>query len=167
MHYFYLMEIIIFVLFVLCVKFFAVSRNRVFAFFSAFTASALLEIANEVLFSTEGTYYPDSFLYFPFFRFPLAIVCLGSFYSYCISMVCLKFSKYFNSYTKKIAVFIIAAFVLNFTSLLIESAGMYSGYWIHKKATDISEIWYFVYLFYLVISFSGAFFIFPELKKNK
>jgi len=77
-------ETVIFALFILLFRGFISSRSNMLSFAAVIIMATLLEIVNERFFSSQGTFYPSSLLYMPYFRFPVAIICLSAVYSFTI-----------------------------------------------------------------------------------
>lgn len=168
MQNFVIVEIVIFFLSIPFILYFAssslISRTMIA---SAFVSIAF-EIINELVFPFQGTYYPDSLFFFPYFKFPVAIVLLSVFYAGIINILALKISGLFINRFMSVLLFFISIFILNLTSITVENTGIISGYWIHRKAVDISSIHGFVYLFYLLIVLAGSVFVVTGfLKKFK
>lgn len=158
-----IIEIVIFGMFILFFRGFISSRNNMLSFAAVIIMATLLEIVNERFFSSQGTFYPSSILYMPYFRFPVAIICLSSVYSFIIYLAARRMSGYFKDGAVKVSVFIAFVCILNFFSLFIEKAGMMSGYWVHQKAMSVTGIWLAVYGYYFLIVLPGSFFIVRDI----
>jgi len=126
---------------------------------ASMVVAAVLEIVNETVFADVGTFYPKVMIPFPFFNFPVMIVLLGGLYSGIINFAALKVSKFFKKRFLSASVFLLSAALMNIISILIESAGIYSGFWVHKQPSGISGIYFAVYIYYLLIVFSASVFI--------
>lgn len=163
MEKFVVIESIIFALFILLLRYFISSRSNIYAFIAVSVITTAMEILNENVFPGQGAFYPASLLYFPSFKFPVAIICMGVIYSFLIYFIAERIVEYFRDIAVKIFIFIVSIIVLNFVSLIVEKAGFESGYWIHQKAQNITGIWYQVYLFYFAILLSGAIFIVRDM----
>lgn len=125
---------------------------------SMFTA-AVFEIVNETVFAKVGTFYPEVLVPFPFFKFPLAIILLGGFYSGIINFAALKISKFFKNRYLSLSVFLFSLVSINTISILVEKAGIYSGFWQHRQPGGISNIYFEVYVYYLLIVLPASVFI--------
>ena len=158
-----IIEMVIFTLFIVSFRGFISSKSNILSFATVTVMSALLEIVNESFFSSQGTIYPASLLYVPFFRFPVAIICLSSIYSFIIYFAARRISGYFKDFAVKVSVFMVFVCVLNFFSLFIEKAGMLSGYWVHQKAVSVTGIWLAVYGYYFMIVLAGSVFIVRDI----
>lgn len=156
-------EIVIFGMFILFFRGFISSRSNILSFASVIVTAVLLEIVNERFFSSQGTFYPASLLYVPYFRFPAAIICLSAVYSFVIFLAARKMSGYFMEGSVKAVVFMVFVAVFNFSSVFIEKAGMMSGYWVHQKAAGVTGIWLAVYGYYFLIVLPGSFFIVRDI----
>lgn len=156
-------EVVIFSLFILFFRGFISSKSNSLSFIAVICTASILEIVNEKLFSSEGTVYPASLLFFPSFRFPVAIICLSAVYSFIIYLSARKISGYFHESAVKAAVFMVFSAILNFLSLFIENAGISSGYWIHQKAVNVTGIWPAVYGYYFIVILSGSVFIVRDI----
>ena len=126
---------------------------------ASMVVAAVLEIVNETVFAKVGTFYPKVIVPFPFFNFPVLIVLLGGIYSGIINFAALKISKFFKNRFLSVTIFLLSAALMNIISILIESAGIYSGFWVHKQPSGISTIYFAVYVYYLLIVFSASVFI--------
>ncbi|HQO93078.1 MAG TPA: hypothetical protein PLX56_12195 [bacterium] len=165
---FAVIEITIFVLSVPFVLYFITSSLMVRALAASAAVSIMLEIVNERFFPLEGTYYPKSLIFFPFFNFPVAIIFLAVLYSGLINLISLKISEIFVKKILSVITFFVSVLVLNSLSIYIERAGIYSGYWVHRQPAGISGIHGYVYLFYSLIVLAGSLFIVSgSLKKFK
>jgi len=165
---FAVIEIAIFVLAVPFILYLITSSLMFRSIAASSLVSIILEIVNERSFPVVGTFYPKSLLFFPFFKFPVAIVLLAVLYAGTINIISLKISGLFVNKYLSILSFLISVFILNSSSIYLEKAGIYSGYWVHRQAAGISGIHGFVYLFYLSIVLAGSIFIISgSLKKFK
>ncbi|HRZ79066.1 MAG TPA: hypothetical protein P5044_03565 [bacterium] len=158
-----IIEAVVFASFILLFRGFLSSRTNIISFFAVTGTSFLLEVVNEKFFSSQGTFYPSSILYVPSFRFPVAIICLSAVYSFLIFLSARKISGYFKDGAVKAVVFMVFVTVFNFFSILIEKAGMSSGYWVHQKAASVTEIWLAVYGYYFIMVFPGAVFVLRDI----
>ena len=122
-------------------------------------AATILEIVNETVFAGVGTFYPEVMIPFPFFNFPVMIVLLGGFYSGVINFAALKISGFFRNKYLSAAVFLLSAALMNVLSIFVENIGIYSGFWVHKQASDISAVYFAVYIYYLLIVFPVSVFV--------
>ena len=134
-------------------------RKIGFSLIASMLVAAIFEIVNETVFADVGTFYPKVLIPFPFFNFPVMIVLLGGFYSGIINFAALKVSEFFKKRFLSASVFLLSAALMNIISILIESAGIYSGFWVHKQPSGISTIYFAVYVYYLLIVFSASVFI--------
>lgn len=156
-------ETVIFALFILLFRGFISSRSNMLSFAAVIVMATLLEIVNERFFSSQGTFYPSSLLYMPYFRFPVAIICLSAVYSFIIFLAARKISGYFKEGAVKAVIFMVFVAVFNFSSVFIEKAGMSTGYWVHQKAAGVTGIWLAVYGYYFLIVLPGSFFIVRDI----
>ena len=109
------------------------------------------ECVNEFVFAGQGTFYPDSLIYFPFTRFTLGIVVLGALYAvtahYVTKLICRK--PGFRNTLAKYPVFL----GLLLVSIPFELFGLSTGYWELPKGLPQGNHIYFyltsVYIFYL------------------
>ncbi len=165
---FAVIEIAIFFLSVPFILYFFTSTLMFRSLTASAVSSLLLEVINEKVFGSVGTYYPGSLMFLPFFKFPIAIIFLSVFYAGVINFVSLKISGFFVNKYVSISAFLISVFSLNSISIYVEKAGIYSGYWVHRQPAGISVIHGYVYLFYLSIVLAGSLFIVSgSLKKFK
>lgn len=165
---FAVIEIAIFVMSVPFILYFSTSTLMFRALVSSAAVSMFLEVINERVFGSVGTHYPRSLIFFPFFKFPIAIVFLSVFYAGLINFISLKISMFFVNKYVSMTAFLISVLVLNSSSIYVEKAGIYSGYWVHRQPAGISGIHGYVYLFYLLVVLSGSIFILSgSLKKFK
>lgn len=134
-------------------------RKIGFSLIASMLVAAIFEIVNETVFAKVGTFYPKVMIPFPFFNFPVMIVLLGGLYSGIINFAALKISKFFKNRFLSVTIFLLSAALMNIISILIESAGIYSGFWVHKQPSGISTIYFAVYVYYLLIVFSASVFI--------
>lgn len=161
-----LIEILIFTGFVIFAVLYCTSLNRILSIFAFLASSTALEIMNLSVFKGQGTIYPESILYFPGYRFPVAIVLFSAIYGGIIVLISLRIINTIKpKHLRKTLFFFIAA-GLNFASLFIEKAGIMSGYWIHEKVKNVTDIWHFIYLFYFVVVISGIFFLVEEAQRK-
>jgi len=161
-----LIEILIFTSFVIFVVFYCTSINRFLSLLAFLASSTALEIMNLSVFKGQGTRYPESIFYFPGYRFPVAIVLFSAIYGGVIALISLRIINTIKpKHLRKILFFFIAA-GLNFVSIFVEKAGIMSGYWIHEKVKNVTDIWHFVYLFYFVVVISGIFFLVEEAQRK-
>lgn len=121
--------------------------------------ATILEIVNETVFAGVGTFYPKVLIPFPFFNFPVLIVLLGGIYSGIINFSALKATECFKNRFAGAAAFLTLAALMNSFSILVEKAGIYSGFWQHSQPTGISTIYFAVYIYYLIIVFPASVFI--------
>ena len=126
--------------------------------FASMAVAAVLEIVNETVFAGVGTFYPEVVLPFPFFKFPVLIVLIAGIYSGIVNFAALKISQSFSGKYLRAAVFMISAAVLNIVSIVVESVGIYSGFWQHRQPSGISTIYFAVYVYYLLIVFAASIF---------
>jgi len=162
---FVIIEIVIFLLFILLLRYLVSSRSNINAFIAVSVITTVMEVLNERFFSGQGVIYPDSLLYFPYFKFPVAIICMGVIYSFLIYSAANKIIAYVKNSQIKIFMFLVSISVLNSASLIVENAGISSGYWIHQKVQSVTASWYVIYGFYFVIIMSGAVFVLSGYKK--
>jgi hypothetical protein len=94
---FAVIEIAIFFLSVPFILYFFTSTLMFRSLTASAVSSLLLEVINEKVFGSVGTYYPGSLMFFPFFKFPIAIIFLSVFYAGVINFVSLKISGFFRS----------------------------------------------------------------------
>lgn len=167
---FAVIEITIFVLSIPFILYFITSSLMFRVLISSAAVSIMLEIVNERFFPLEGTYYPKSLIFFPFFKFPVAIVFLAVLYAGLINLIALKISGIFVKKILSMITFLISVLVLNSAAIYVEKAGIYSGYWVHRQPAGISGIHGYIYLFYLLIVLTGSLLIvagsFKKFKKT-
>jgi hypothetical protein len=97
----------------------------------ALPTATIVEIMNEYLFATTGLFYPSSLLYFPSFKFPVALVLSSSFYTWVLYTVSRRIaiglagerSRFMRLY--QLGVFLL----LLLTNIVIEPVGVSIGYW--------------------------------------
>ncbi|MBO4440911.1 hypothetical protein J5834_02240 [bacterium] len=131
--------------------------------------TTILEIVNETVLTGGGTFYPEILIPFPFFKFPVLIVLLGCFYSGVINFAALKVSGFFaNKYLSAFA-FLLSVALMNLLSILVESIGIYTGYWVHNGAAGVSAVYFPVpvYIYYLFIVVSASVFIVSGFFRKK
>jgi hypothetical protein len=165
---FAIIEIAIFVVSVPFILYFATSSLMFRSLAASAVVSFALEVVNELVFAAQGTYYPKSLIFMPFFKFPVAIVFLSVLYAGIINITALKISGLFLNRYLSIISFFIAVLILNSASIYVESAGIHSGYWAHSNPESVSMIQKHIYLFYLAVVLPGSIFIAADfLKKFK
>ncbi len=142
-------------------------RKIGFSLIASMVVATVLEIVNETVFADVGTFYPKVMIPFPFFNFPVVIILLGGFYSGIINFAALKVSKFSKNGFLSATLFLLSAAVMNIISILIESAGIYFGFWVHKQPSGISAIYFAVYVYYLLIVFSASVFIVSGFFRKK
>ncbi len=162
-----LIETLIFAVTIPAVFYFLVSKRMFLPVIAPAAASTALEVVNERVFSGHGTYYPASVLFFPGFAFPVAIILLSVFYCCIVNIAAMKISKLAADRRVSLLVFAVSLAVLNLFSLAIEKAGLVSGYWRARYTVEISQIYGYVYLYYLIILFSGSCFFLREFLRKK
>lgn len=160
-----IVEIVIYTGFVIFLFFYVSSATRALSLLGFMATSVLLEVMNISFFHQQGTVYPESIFYFPGYKFPVAIILFSAIYGGFIGLLSLKIVNFFKPGFGK-TVFILTAAVLNLLSVFVEKAGIMTGYWIHQKAQNINDIWYYVYLFYFAVILGGIVFLFDEIKNR-
>jgi len=138
-------------------------RYRIPFFVGIFTAT-IAESINEFVFHGQGTYYPDSLIYFPFLNFTVAIIVAGALFAVFIHFATVKT---FNSFMLKNSLWKYLIFtIFMMFSIPFELVGLWSGYWVLHKGFPKDEyvLFYFfsVYIFY--VAFTLPVFIVSELK---
>ena len=161
-----IIEIVIYTCFVVFLFIYCTSGARFLSLAGFMVSSTALEIMNLTVFQQQGTRYPESIFYFPGYRFPVAIIFFSAIYAGVISLISLKVINLLKPGFFRKSIFLTIVAVLNLASLFIEKLGMASGYWIHEKAKNISDIWYFIYLFYLIVILGGIFFLLEEAQRK-
>ncbi|HSA33703.1 MAG TPA: hypothetical protein P5077_08260 [bacterium] len=124
------------------------------AFAVGTTCSILLEIVNERWFAGQGAVYPCAVLPLWPFEFPIAIVLMTGLYAALIAYAACRVADAtpLSRFGTRLVLAITAAAVLNLLSIAVEHAGVAAGYWRHLRATELSRIYPFVYLFYAAAS---------------
>ncbi|MGI6395232.1 MAG: hypothetical protein ACOX2F_11000 [bacterium] len=163
---FAVIEIVIFIVSISFILYFLKSPFMFKAIVLSALTSISLEIVNEKAFEYVGTNYPGSLIFFPFFKFPVAIVLLSVFYSGVINLIALKISELSKYKFLSIFLFVISILFLNGFSIFVEKGGIYLKYWKHLKAADVTIIFWQVYLFYFTVVAAGSVFIIRESLKR-
>lgn len=165
---FAVIEISIFVVSVPFILYFASSSAMFRAMMASAVVSFTLEIVNEKGFSMQGTYYPKSLFFMPFFKFPVAIILLSVLYAGIINIAAFKVSRLFMNRVVSAISFFVAVLLFNISALYVENAGIYSRYWVHSNADGIPLIQKHIYFFYLLVVLAGSVFVISgSLKKSK
>ena len=155
---FVVIEALIFIVTIPATAYFLISKRMFLPVAASATASIILEIVNERVFAGQGTYYPASLLFFPGFKFPVAIVLLSVFYCCTLNFAAFKISNLSAKRHVSLLIFAVSIFTLNLFSLAIEKAGLASGYWMARYTAGMAAIYGPVYLFYLAVVIPGSFF---------
>jgi hypothetical protein len=150
-----ILEIIIFISTAVFLFYQFVNRGKYrIPFFVGIVATIAVESVNEFVFAGQGTFYPQSLIYFPFTRFTFGIVFLGALYSifiHCITLKLFAFSGFRNVLFK----YLIYLLVL-IVSIPFELSGIYLGYWkLHKIIPAGHYLYYYlvsVYIFYFAFT---------------
>ena len=161
-----IVEIVIYTCFVVFVYLYCTSISRFLSLTGFMVSSTALEIINITTFRSQGAIYPESTFYFPGYRFPVAIIFLSAIYGGTVGVISLKIVNFIKPKVFRKSIFLIIAALLNLSSILIEKAGIISGYWIHEKVKNIADIWQFVYLFYFGVLLGGIVFLLGEAQRE-
>lgn len=164
---FVVIEALIFIVTIPATAYFLISKRMFLPVAASATASIILEIVNERVFAGQGTYYPASLLFFPGFKFPVAIVLLSVFYCCTLNFAAFKISNLSAKRLVSLLIFAVSIFTLNLFSLAIEKAGLASGYWLPRYHGEMSLIYGSIYLFYLTVVLSGSFFFIRKIMQQE
>ena len=161
-----IVEIVIYTSFVVFIYLYCTSISRFLSLIGFMASSTALEIMNITTFRAQGAIYPESIFYFPGYRFPVAIICFSAIYGGIISILSLKIVHILKPKVLRKSIFLTVAAILNLFSIVVEKAGVMSGYWMHEKVKDVTDIWHFIYLFYFGVIFGGIIFLFEESQRK-
>ena len=116
----------------------------------ALPTTIIMELRVEYLFGGTNTYYPSSLLYFPNFKFPVAIVFAGSLYTWSLYVLSRAVSARipgqitWPSHLVQLTLFLL----LIFSSYYVEWLFVSIGYWQWYTPPDPRGLWLGSYYWY-------------------
>lgn len=127
----------------------------------ALPTAAIVEVMNEYLFASTGIFYPFSLLYFPSFKFPVAIVLSSSLYTWVLYVVSRQIAvRFAGEESRFLGLYQLGLFLLLLsTNILIEPFGVSIGYWQwHKTPPTTFFVWAARYIYYSLFTLPPAVF---------
>jgi hypothetical protein len=122
----------------------------------ALPTAIILEIKNEFLPAGSGVYYPSSLLYFPDFKFPLAIAFSSSLFTWALFVASRKISLWIAGEDSRFHVLLqLGLFLVLLSSYVVpEALGPWIGYWkFHITPPESVAVWVAKYAFYFLFTF--------------
>jgi hypothetical protein len=122
----------------------------------ALPTAMLVEVVNEYLYAGAGLYYPSSLLYFPMFKFPVALIFSGTLYTWGFYVLSRRIAiRIAGEDSRFLGLLQLGLFLLLLsTNVLVEPIGISIGYWQwHKPPPETFAMYAARYMTY----FEGAF----------